>query len=111
MLTNVFSDESDACAICFDVAGRSALRGERVTLIPSTKGRIRPMTLISLMQKPSNFPLQCHCGGNIGLKNPPFLLLSTHVWPKVWMRSVRDASPHCTIAIEKAKEKERERER
>ena len=47
-------------------------------------------------KKPCNFPLQCHHAGNIGLKTPSFLLLSTHVWPEVWMRSVRDAAPYCT---------------
>lgn len=51
MLTNVYSDESDACAVCFDVARRSGVHGKGETLIPSTKGRIRPMTLIALMQK------------------------------------------------------------
>lgn len=97
MLTNVFCEESDACATCFDVAQRSGARGTRVTLIPSTRGRIRPLTLISLLQKkPCNFPLQCHHAGSIGLKTPSFLLLSTHAWPEVWMRSVRDAAPYCT---------------
>lgn len=105
MLTNV-SLESDAFAVCFDVARRSGVHGKRVTLIQSTKGRIRPMTLISLMQKPSNFPLQCHRAGNIGLKTPSFLLLSTHVRPQGWMKSDRDALANCTIEIEGERERE-----
>lgn len=91
MLTSDVFERSDACCIYFDVAQRSGARGAWVTLILTSKGRIRPLTLIFLMQKNSNFPQQHHHAGNIGLKTSSFLLLSTHVWPKVWMRSLRDA--------------------
>lgn len=56
---------------------------------------------------PSNFPLQCHHVGNIGFKTPSFLLLSSHVWPKVWMKPVRDASTYCTKEREGVREREK----
>lgn len=59
---NVSCDESDACTVSFDVSRRSGVHGKRVTLIPSTKGRIRPMTLISLMQKT---PVIFHCNATV----------------------------------------------
>lgn len=52
-------------------------------------------------KKASNFPLRCHRAGNIGLKTASFLLLSTLVWPEVWMRSIWDASAFCTIEIKR----------
>lgn len=73
--------------------------GVWVTLILTSKGGIRPLALIFPMQKNSNFPQQCHRAGNIGLKTSSFLLLSTHVWPKVWMRSLRDVWMSCTKEI------------
>lgn len=81
MLTNVFSDESDACAICFDVAKRS-MEKKKSNFNPEHQRQNKANDFdLPHAKKPGNFPLQCHRAGNIGLKTPSFLLLSTHVWP------------------------------
>lgn len=106
MLTNVYSDESNACAICFDVA-RSPWKEGNFNPKHQRQNKANDFDLPHAKNS-SNFPLQCHRAGNIGLKTPSFLLLSTHVWPKVWMRSVGDASAYCTIEIESEREREKE---
>lgn len=55
--------------------------------------------------KNSNFPQQCHHAGNIGLKTSSFLLLSTRVCPRVWIRSIEDAWMSCSKEIRRRRKK------
>lgn len=56
--------------------------------------------------KNSNFPQQCHHAGNIGLKTSSFLLLSTRVCPRVWIRSIGDAWMSCSKEIRRQRKKQ-----